>query len=69
MMTREQLEKIAADCGVKVSYAESGKGGFILDSTGMKYESLSDVVMECYELSNKNKKRYSVSDENIFLAA
>lgn len=29
MMTREQIERIAANCGVEVSYAEAGKGGFM----------------------------------------
>lgn len=46
MMTREQIERIAANCGVVVSYAETGKGGFIVDSTNIKYESLTDIVMD-----------------------
>lgn len=40
MITMEQIEKIAEKCGVVVSYAEKGKGGFIIDSTKSKYESL-----------------------------
>lgn len=69
MMTREQIERIAADCGVVVSYVEAGKGGFIVDSTNIKYESLTDIVMDYFDTSNGNRKRYSIFDENMFLAA
>lgn len=69
MMTREQIERIAANCGVVVSYVEAGKGGFIVDSTNIKYESLTDIVMDSFDTSNGNRKKYSIFDENMFLAA
>ena len=69
MMTREQIERIAANCGVVVSYVEAGKGGFIVDSTNIKYESLTDIVMDFFGTSNVNRKKYSIFDENMFLAA
>lgn len=47
MMTREQIERIATNCGVIVSYQKEGNGGFIIDNTNIKYESLADVVMDC----------------------
>ena len=67
-MTKEQIERIAANCGVVVSYAEVGKGGFIVDSTNIKYESLTDIVMDYFGTSNENRKKYSIFDENMFLA-
>ena len=69
MITREQIEKIAAQCGVKVSYVEKGKGGFIIDSTNVKYNSVTENIMEQFGVQNKNKQKYSISDENIFFAA
>ena len=45
-MTREQIEKIATDCGVEVSYAEQGKGGFIIDSSKEKRKSLTDITIQ-----------------------
>jgi len=68
-MTREQIEEIAANYGVEVYYAEAGKGGFIIDSSNVIYESLSNIVMEYFDVPNGNKKMYFVDDENIFLAA
>lgn len=47
-MTREQIEKIATDCGVEVSYTEQGKGGFIIDSSKEKHESVTDVVINFF---------------------
>ncbi len=32
MITKEQIERIASNCDVEVSYTEPGKGGFIVDS-------------------------------------
>lgn len=69
MITREQIERIAANCGVEVSYVEAGKGGFIIDVTNIKYESLTDIVMEYFGASNGNRKKYSIFDENMFFAA
>ena len=46
MMTREQIERIAEKCGVQVSYTESGRGGFIIDSSGSVYKSVNDIFMK-----------------------
>lgn len=48
-MTREQIEKIATDCGVEVSYNEQGKGGFIIDSSKEKCESVTDIVIDSFK--------------------
>lgn len=69
MMTREQIERIAKNCGVMVSYAGEGNGGFIIDSTNIKYESLTDIVLDYFSTSSLNKKKYPIFDENMFLAA
>lgn len=69
MMTREQIERIAAGCGVEVSFAEVGKGGFIVDSSGAVYESVNDVFMGSFESQNRNRRRYAIDDESAFLAA
>ncbi len=68
-MTREQIEKIASNCGIGISYVEAGKGGFIIDSSNIKYASLTDVVMDYFGMSNGSRKKYFVYDENILLAA
>ncbi len=44
-MTREQIERIAANCDVEVSYTEPGKGGFIVGSDMLRTEE---------ELNNPN---------------
>lgn len=56
MITREDIEGIALDCGVNVSHAEKGKGGFILDSPSIKYQSLSHIVKQKFddEYPNEN---------------
>ncbi len=69
MMTKAQIEKIAATCGIEVSYAEPGKGGFIIDSSNVKFESLTDIVMDYFGMSNGNRRKYSILDETVFLAA
>lgn len=69
MMTREQIERIALNCGVKVSYTEAGKGGFIIDTTNSKYETLTDFMMNYLGVADKNKNKYFAFDENTFLAA
>ena len=48
-MTKEQIEKIATDCGVEVSYNEQGKGGFIIDSSKEKHESVADIVIDSFK--------------------
>ena len=55
MITREQLERIANNCGVKVSYSKPGDGGFIVDSSGIKYKSMTDEFMKGYRLNEKRK--------------
>lgn len=69
MMTSEQIERIALNCGVKVSYTEAGKGGFIIDTTNSKYETLTDIMMDYFGETDKSKNRYFAFDENMFLAA
>lgn len=69
MMTREQIERIAKNCGVEVSYAEPGKGGFIIDSSNIKYKSLTDIILDNFISSYKNEKKFSIYDENVFFAA
>ena len=59
MMTREQIERIAEKWGVQVSYTESGRGGFIIDSSGMKN----------FSNPSYNQKTYLIDDEIAFLAA
>lgn len=46
LLTREQIEKIAKNCGVEVSYTEPGKGGFILDSSKIIYKSVNGMLKE-----------------------
>lgn len=43
MMTKEEIERIAENCGVKVSYTDPGKGGFIIDASEKVYTSISDI--------------------------
>lgn len=69
MMTREQIERIAADCGVEVSYTEAGKGGFIIDSSNKIHESLKDLFAGVFEISNDNYKVYVIGDETVLFAA
>lgn len=69
MMTREQIERIAADCGVEVSYTEAGKGGFIIDSSNIVYESLNDIFAGFFGMSNGNRKKYFIDDETVLFAA
>lgn len=49
MITKEQLERIANNCDVKVSYSKPDDGGFIIDSSGIKYKSMTDEFMKAFE--------------------
>ena len=69
MMTREQIERIAEKCGVQVSYTESGRGGFIIDSSGSVYKSVNDIFMKNFSNPSYNQKTYLIDDEIDFLAA
>lgn len=69
MMTREQIERIAESCGVEVSYTEVGKGGFIVDSSDVVYESLNDIFMGFFGVHDSNRKKYSIDDETALFAA
>ena len=69
MMTREQIERIAEKCGVQVSYTESGRGGFIIDSSGSVYKSVNDIFMKNVSDPSYNQKTYLIDDEIAFLAA
>ncbi len=69
MMTREQIERIAEKCGVQVSYTESGRGGFIIDSSGSVYKSVNDIFMKNFSNPSYNQKTYLSDDEIAFLAA
>lgn len=69
MMTREQIERIAEKCGVEVSYTESGKGGFIIDSSEVVYKSVNDIFMKHFGTPYYNQKTYIIDDEIVFLAA
>lgn len=42
-------DTIAANCGVEVSHTEPGKGGFIVDSSKVAYESVNDIFMFFWE--------------------
>ncbi|MFR7913726.1 hypothetical protein [Eubacterium ramulus] len=55
MITREQLERIANNCGVKVSYSKPGDGGFIIESSGIKYKSMTDEFMKGVQIKWKKK--------------
>lgn len=68
-MTREQIERIAEKCGVQVSYTESGRGGFIIDSSGSVYKSVNDIFMKNFSNPSYNQKTYLIDDEIAFLAA
>ena len=59
MITREQLERIANNCGVKVSYSKPGDGGFIIESSGIKYKSMTDEFMKGYRLNGKRKSLWT----------
>ena len=69
MMTREQIERIAEKCGVQVSYTESGRGGFIIDSSGSVYKSVNDIFMKNFSNPSYNQETYLIDDEIAFLAA
>lgn len=69
MMTREQIERIAEKCGVQVSYTESGRGGFIIDSSGSVYKSVNDIFIKNFSNPSYNQKTYLIDDEIAFLAA
>lgn len=69
MMTREQIERIAEECGVEVSYTEPGKGGFIIDSSEVIYKSVNDIFMKHFGTPYYNQKTYIIDDEIAFLAA
>ncbi len=69
MMTREQIERIAEKCGVQVSYTESGRGGFIIDSSGSVYKSVNDIFMKNFSNPSYNQKTYLIDDGIAFLAA
>lgn len=45
-LSKEQVERIAANCGVEVSYAEARKGGFIIDSSGKIHESVNNMLFK-----------------------
>lgn len=68
MMTREQIERIAAKCGVGVSYTEPGKGGFIIDSSKTIYESVNDIFMGFFGIPETNRKTYSIDEAVLFAA-
>ena len=68
MMTRVQVERIAASCGVEVSYTEPGKGGFIVDSSKVAYESVSDIFMGIFGKPESGRRIYSI-DESVLFAA
>ena len=59
MMTREQIERIAANCGVVVSYVETGKGGFIVDSTNIKvvFDSVMSNLVKRLPAKERNPSR------------
>lgn len=61
MMTREQIERIAANCGVEVSYTEPGKGGFIIDSSKTIYESVNDIFMRSFDTPASMSKHKQTS--------
>lgn len=67
-MTREQIERIAENCGVEVSYTEPGKGGFILDSSKVVYESVNDIFMAFFGMPESGRRIYSI-DESVLFAA
>lgn len=56
MMTKEQIEKIAENCGVIVSYGDTGRGGFIVDETKTVYKSLNDLFMESFIIESRSRK-------------
>lgn len=68
MMTREQIERIAANCGVEVSYTEQGQGGFIVDSSKVAYESVNDILMGFFGMTESCRRIYPI-DESALLAA
>lgn len=68
MMTREQIERIAESCGVKVSYTEPGKGGFIVDSSKVAYESVNDIFMEFFGIPESSRRVYSIEESALFAA-
>ena len=53
--TKKLVERIAEKCGVQVSYTESGRGGFIIDSSGSVYKSVNDIFMKnIYDTKEKS---------------
>lgn len=67
-MTREQLERIAENCGVGVSYTEPGKGGFIIDSSKKVYTSVNDIFMSFFGTTESARKVYSIDWAALFAA-
>ena len=45
---KERIEKIATRYGIEVSQVEQGKGGFIIDSSKEKHESVTDIVIDSF---------------------
>lgn len=68
MMTKEQIERIAANCGVEVSYTTPGNGGFIVDSSEVAYKSVSDIFIGLFGISESVRRIYSI-DESVLWAA
>ena len=50
------------------SYTEPGKGGFIVDSSKVAYESVNDIFMEFFGIPESSRRIYSI-DESALLAA
>lgn len=69
MMTREQIERIAANCGVEVSYAEMTNGGFVIDTSNDIYESVNDIFMGFFGSKNSKSTKYFIDDETALFAA
>lgn len=61
-MTAEQIVKIAQRYGIGVAYAESGKGGFIFDSTDQIQRDLGDLRSRLFLIEEKDLK-YSTAYE------
>lgn len=57
MMAREQIERIAANCGVEVSYTKHGKGGFIFELFKTTYKSVNDIFVGSFDTSASISER------------
>ncbi len=72
-INRFQLESIAKRYGIEVSYAEKGKGGFIVDDSNIIHKSVVEDLIKEFNLALKDNliienSSFEVSEVSLFAA-